>query len=62
MTSKDGVICPHCKKTHNKHKVIGTTGLINCFGSEFSMTCDRCGKDFFGKYEVIIKYKTRKNY
>ena len=62
MVSKENVICPHCKKEHNKHKVIGTSGLINYYGSTFSMTCDKCGKDFYGEYTVEIKYRTRKTY
>lgn len=61
-TSKESIICPHCGKQHNKHIAIGTTGLINMFGSEFSMTCNRCEKDFYGRFEVEIKYKTRKTY
>lgn len=62
MVSKDGIICPYCKKINNKHEVIGTSGLINYYGSTFSMTCSKCGKEFYGEYEVSIKYKTRKNY
>ena len=62
MVSKDEIVCPYCKKGHSKYRVIGSSGLVNCFGSEFSMTCDRCGKDFYGEYVVDIRYKTRKNY
>jgi hypothetical protein len=35
--------------------------LINHVGSERSITCDKCGKDFHCVYEVTIKYKTSKN-
>lgn len=62
MVSEEYVVCPHCKANHNKHDVVGNSGLINYFGSEFSMTCKKCGKDFYGEYIVKIKYKTRKNY
>ena len=62
MVSKESVICPHCKKNYSKHRVIGTTGLINHCGSTFSIICDRCGKCFYGEYTVEIKYRTRKNY
>lgn len=62
MVSEEGIICPYCKKKHNKHKAIGNSGLVNYAGSTFSMVCDRCGKDFYGEYEVRIKYKTHKNY
>ncbi len=62
MVSKDAIICPHCKREHNKHKAMGTSGLVNYCGSEFSFTCDKCGKEIYGTMEVTIKYKTRKTY
>ena len=62
MVSKDCVICPHCKKNYTKNKVMGTSGLVNYCGSEFSFTCDSCGKEIYGFMEVTIKYKTRKSY
>ena len=60
MISKEFVICPFCKKTHNKHKAIGTSGLINYAGSERGITCEKCGKEFVCVYEVEIRYKTSK--
>lgn len=62
MVSKDAIICPHCKKEHNKYRAMGTSGLVNYCGSEFSFTCDKCGKEIYGIMEVTIKYKTRKTY
>ena len=62
MVSKDYIICPHCKKQHTQNVVIGTSGLINYCGREFSFTCDRCGNEVYGEMEVTIKYKTRKTY
>ena len=62
MVSKESIICPHCKNEIDKHKAIGKSGLINYCGSEFSMTCPKCDEDFYGEYEVTIKYRTRKNY
>ena len=58
MVSKDYVICPHCKKNHSKNKAMGATGLVNYCGSEFSFTCDKCGKDIYGTMEVIVFPKT----
>lgn len=60
MISKDYVICPYCKKENSKNKAIGTSGLINYVGSERSVTCNKCGKEFRCVYEVSIKYKTSK--
>lgn len=60
VISKESVICPYCKKEHGKNKAIGTSGLINFCGSEITITCDKCGKDFRCNYEVTIKYKTSK--
>lgn len=60
MISKEYVICPFCKKVHSKNKAIGISGLINYAGSECSITCEKCGKDFRCVYEVQIKYKTSK--
>lgn len=59
--SKEKVICPLCKREHDINKAIDTSGLINYCGSSLTITCDKCGKDFYCEYEVIIKYKTRKN-
>jgi hypothetical protein len=61
MISKDYVICPFCKRKHSKNKATGTSGLINHIGSECSIICDKCGKEFRCVYEVQIKYKTSKN-
>lgn len=58
--SKEKVICPYCKKEHGRNKAIGTSGLINYCGSEITIVCDKCGKDFTCNYEVTIKYKTTK--
>lgn len=62
MKSNDAIICPHCKKNHNKHKAMGTSGLVNYCGSEFSFTCDKCGKEIYGTMEVKITYITRKTH
>lgn len=58
--SNEKVICPYCKKEHSKNKVIGTSGLINYCGSEMTIACEKCGKDFICNYIVSIKYKTTK--
>lgn len=58
--SKDAIVCPYCGHMHNKYKAIGTSGLINHCGSTFGMTCDNCGNDFDGEYEVKIRYTTKK--
>lgn len=62
MVSKEGVICPYCKAKNSKSKAIGIAGLIIPNGGDFSATCDRCGKEFYGTYEVSIIYRTRKEY
>ena len=62
MVSKEAIICPHCKKEHSKNRAMGTSDLVNYCGSDFSFTCDRCGKDIYGFMEVTIKYRTRKHY
>lgn len=62
MVSEECVICPHCKAERSRNDAIGISGLINYCGSEFSLKCKKCGKDFYGEYTVKIKYRTRKNY
>ncbi len=59
--SKEGIVCPYCGHMNNKHKAIGTSGLINYSGSTFRLTCENCEKDSVGEYEVTIKYKTKKH-
>lgn len=56
----DCIICPYCGAEHNKHLLMGNSGLVNYCGSEKYMSCRKCGKSFDCKMEVIIRYKTRK--
>ena len=58
--SIDSVICPYCKTPHSKSVIQGTSGLINHNGTERSVTCRRCGKDFTCVMTVTIKFKTIK--
>lgn len=60
MVSDEYVICPFCKQKNSRFKALGKSGLINHIGSECTVTCDKCGKDFQCVYEVKIKYKTSK--
>lgn len=60
MISKEYIICPYCKSNHSKGIVIGQSGIINIFGTERSITCRNCNKDFTCEVEVKITYKTRK--
>ena len=60
MISKDSIICPYCKKEHTKSLVLGTSGVINIFGTERELECTKCGKSFRCEVEVKITYKTKK--
>lgn len=60
MIDKEYIVCPFCKNKHSKNKAIGTSGLINYNGSELTIECNKCGKDFKCIYEVQIKFKTNK--
>lgn len=62
MVSKEGVICPHCKALNSKSKAVGTSGTVLLNGSSFFTTCVKCGKEFYGTYDVCITYRTRKQY
>lgn len=62
MVSKDYVICPYCKKKHSKTKAIGTSGVVCFNGSELTVECDKCGKDFYVEYEVSYTFRTRKEF
>lgn len=58
--SKESVICPYCKHEHSKNKAIGTSGIVNYYGSELTVTCDICKKNFHVEYEVQFKFRTSK--
>ena len=63
MTSKDSIICPFCKQTKSKSKVLGTSEKVNYSGyDDLFITCDSCGKDFYCDIIVSYTFKTRKNY
>jgi|GEM_PF-3478960 len=58
--SKDFIICPHCKREHGKSIVLGSSGLINIFGTTAQLECIQCGKEFDVKVNVGITFTTKK--
>ena len=60
MVSNEFVICPYCKYANLKNVVLGSSGLINVSGTERTVGCRKCGKEFSCEVQVNIRYKTRK--
>ena len=62
MTSKDYIICPHCKiEIIPCPETCSVYGNEVCrTGSEFKTVCPVCKKTIYGFMEVGIKYRTRK--
>lgn len=59
--SAESVICPYCKAKQSKSLALGDTGLINYRGSERTLSCRKCAKDFKCEISVTIKFKTTKD-
>lgn len=59
--STESIICPNCGTKHSKHEILGSSGLINTNGSERTMECRNCKREFQCIVDVTIKFKTRKN-
>ena len=59
-SSTEYIICPYCKSKSLTNQILGTSGVINTGGTERSVNCKKCGKDFICEVAIKLTFKTRK--